>query len=152
MVHPNDQRRIRNQEPVFVQQLDLVEIKDDEEILEAIKRKFQADANRQQWIRDEIVSEEDLEDYEDRLREFHRLISCREEQVSDTEEAKMKFGRETLRKCQFEAAKTPVSPVVPYVGYGAGMLHTLADNLRIGWHPDWRRRLGDAESEVDDGN
>ena len=74
MVRPADQKRVRNDAPMFVRQLDLIEIKDDD-VLEAIKRKFQADENRQKWIRDEVVCADDLDDYEDSLKEFHRFIS-----------------------------------------------------------------------------
>ena len=141
MVRPTDQKRVRNDAPMFVRQLDLIEIKDDDDVLEAIKRKFQADENRQKWIRDEVVSVDDLDDYEDRLKEFHRLYSSREDTEPVTEEDKKKFGRGTLQKCELKAAEITVSSVVPYTGYGAGMLHTLADHLVIGWHPEWKERL-----------
>ena len=62
MVRPTDQKRVRNDAPMFVRQLDLIEIKDDDDVLEAIKRKFQADENRQKWIRDELVCADDLDD------------------------------------------------------------------------------------------
>ena len=77
MVRPADQKRVRNDAPMFVRQLDLIEIKDDDDVLEAIKRKFQADDNRQKWIRDEVVSVDDLDDYEDRLKEFRLLETMR---------------------------------------------------------------------------
>lgn len=92
MVRPTDQKRVRNDAPMFVRQLDLIEIKDDDDVLEAIKRKFQADENRQKWIRDEVVSVDDLDDYEDRLKEFHRLYSSREDTEPVTEEDKKKTG------------------------------------------------------------
>lgn len=38
MVKPYDQRHVRDDEPVFVQQLDAIEVKDEDDILEAIKR------------------------------------------------------------------------------------------------------------------
>lgn len=147
MVRPADQKRVRNAEPMFVRQLDLIEIKDDETILEAIKRKFQAEANRQQWIRDDAVSIEDLEDYEARLKEFYRIGSSREEDLQ-TEADKQKFGRGTLRYCEEKAVTTPVSSALPYTEYGSGMLHSLADHLVVGWHPDWKTRLSDEEDEV----
>lgn len=151
MVRPAEQKRVRNDAPMFVRQLDLIEIEDDDDILEAIKRKFQADENRQKWIRDEVVSADDLDDYEDRLKEFHRLHFSREENMPQSEEEKKKFGRDTLRRCELEAVRIPVSTMIPYTGYGAGMLHALADHLAIGWHPDWKSRLCGNESEVGDG-
>jgi len=151
MTRLGDQKEVRNAEPMFVRQLDLIEPKDDDAILEAIKRKAQADENRHQWIRDEIVSPGELDEYEEKLKELHRLHSQYEDDDFQTEEDKKKFGRKTLKNCELDALKTTISTLVPYTGYGSGMLHALADSLAIGWHPEWKQRLCDAESEVDDG-
>jgi len=148
MVKPYDQRRVRDDEPIFVQQLDVIEVKDEDDVLVAIKRKFQADANRQRWIRDDVVDEEDLEDYEEKLIDINRYASRREDVEPNTEDEKKKFGRETLRRCEEKAVTLAVSSVVPYSGYGEGMLHALADNLKIGWHPEWKTLFRAGSNEV----
>lgn len=118
MVGPIDQRRILNEEPIFVQQLEVIEVNNDDDILEAIKHKFQAEENRHRWIADDIVNQTDLEEYESRLKEHHRLSFVREGESKETEEDKKRFGRETLRQCKDKALSAPISTALPYTGYG----------------------------------
>lgn len=147
MTRPLDQRRVKNAAPVFVRQLEMIEIKKDEDVLEAIKRKFQAEENHQKWIEDDLVEPDELDDYEARLKEVHRLTFSREDGFPTTEEEKRSFGRGTLRSCEEKAVTMPISKSIPYMGYGAGTLHVLADHREIGWHPDWKDRL-EAEDVV----
>lgn len=151
MVGPIEQRRVFNEEPNFVKQLEVIEVNNDDDVLEAIKHKFQAEENRHKWIVDDIVCETDLEEYETRLKENHRLSFMRETESKETEEDKKKFGRETLRLCKGIALNAPISSAIPYTGYGEGMLHSLADHLVIGWHPDWEALFAEGNGELRDG-
>lgn len=151
MIGSIEQRRVFNEEPMFVKQLEVIEVNNDDDVLEAIKHKFQAEENRHRWIFDDIVGEKELEEYEAQLKEKHRLFFTRETESKDTEEDKKKFGRETLRQCKISAMSTPISVALPYTGYGEGMLHSLADHLAIGWHPDWETLFSEGNGDVADG-
>ncbi len=64
MIGSIEQRRVFNEEPMFVKQLEVIEVNNDDDVLEAIKHKFQAEENRHRWIFDDIVGEKELEEYE----------------------------------------------------------------------------------------
>ena len=129
MAHPIDQKRIRSEGHVFFQQLELIEVKDDDDVLEAVKRKFQADANRQAWIRDGIVEKDDLVEYEERLKDFNKLHSEREDEPKETEGDKKKFGRNTYRLCRLEGLKHPSQPNCRTMVMARGCFMRLLINL-----------------------
>lgn len=125
----------------FVHQLRLVAANNDR-IRFAITDYFRAFSQRSRWLRDDLVHAGELELYEHRLvEELSRHRATLLDEVSpQTEDDKAAFGRRVLFWVERDA-HVPIRTRVeePYVMRGS--YHMLADQLRVGWHPDFLERL-----------
>jgi hypothetical protein len=111
-------------------------------ILNAITSYLRAFRQRSAWTRDELLLDADLEKYDRRLCEEWEL---QREQVRDelgaapTEDAMQTAGRAILKWA--EDVVLPIRPGVSVPWVCRGSLPMLADELRVGWHPDFEGRL-----------
>ena len=125
----------------FVQQIELTRA-GKRRIAAAIRDYYRAFEQRSRWLRDELLVVPDLQSYEKRLVEEWELQFERvRDELGDraTETAKEEAARTVLGWA--EQTLIPIRPKViePFVGRGS--LHMLSDELRIGWHVDFRERL-----------
>ena len=128
----------------FVWQLRLVALSN-ERILRAIRDYYRAFEQRAKWIRvDLLVSEEEIEDYENKLKEEWQLhfLRLKEDLIgSEDDDEKARLGRRLYN--QMEDVLIPIRPncVEPYVCRGS--YHMLADDAdaELGWHPEFVERL-----------
>ena len=84
----------------------------------------------------------------DSNEEWQRIFLPQSEDEDElSEEAAQAHGREVQRACEATSVD-PIRPKVaePYVMRGS--LHMLADELEIGWHPDWLVRVHALLSEA----
>ena len=84
----------------------------------------------------------DLSQYERRLvQEWELVFEGVKEDLGTAaaEEAKQKAAREVLKWA--ESASLPIRPNVTEPFVARGSLHMLADEMRLGWHPEFRERL-----------
>jgi hypothetical protein len=113
-------------------------------IAAAVKDYYRAFEQRSRWLRDDLVLLGDLTQYERRLVEEWELIF---EGVQDelgevaAEEERQKSARQVLRWA--ESTSIPIRPGVTEPFITRGSLHMLADEVRLGWHPQFRERLAD---------
>lgn len=111
-------------------------------ILNAITSYLRAFRQRSAWTRDDLLFDADLEKYDRRLCEEWQL---QREQVLDelgaapTEDAMQTAGRAILKWAEDVVLSIRPGVTVPWVSRGS--LHMLADELRVGWHPDFEARL-----------
>lgn len=125
----------------FVRQLEIIAA-GKRRIAAAVRDYYRAFEQRSRWLRNDLVLIGDLSQYERRLVEEWELIF---EAVKDDlgtavgEEAKQKAARSVLKWA--ESASLPIRPRVTEPFVTRGSLHMLADEVRIGWHPDFRDRL-----------
>ncbi len=130
------------QDKTFVHQLRLIEI-GNQRIFYAIRNYFRAFEQRSRWIREDLILVGDLERYEDQLIEEWELLF---EQMRD------ELGNEATERTKIQAAQTLYKwmetgshPLIrsgcsePFVSRGTFQI--LADMQRIGWHPEFLRRL-----------
>lgn len=125
----------------FVRQLELVKA-GKARIALAIQDYYRAFEQRSRWLRDDLVVGLDLHKYEKRLVEEWQLVfeGVRDELGDEaTEAAKQKAARSVLTWA--ERAAIPIRPMVTHGFVSRGSLHMLADEIRIGWHPEFRDRL-----------
>jgi hypothetical protein len=126
-----------NQRPVYVKQLEHIQLSDDE-IIEAVSDYFRADSNRLDWIEQEIINEDDMHDFEGKLCSFHstKQKTIKLTQSSLPEEFQ---GKLLLNECQTRqetiAGKAPPDRTIQ------GSYHVLADEKCLGWHPQWKKLL-----------
>ncbi len=137
----DDATKAAHEDSVFVQQLELSKA-GKRRIASAIRDYYRAFEQRSRWLRDELVVGLDLHKYEKRLLEEWELIfdAMRDELGSAaTDSAKENAARSVLEWA--ERTSIPIRPNVTEPFVCRGSLHMLADEARIGWHPEFRDRL-----------
>lgn len=137
----DDATRAAHEDSIFVRQLDLVAA-GKRRIAAAVRDYYRAFAQRSRWLRDDLVVGGDLDKYEKRLVEEWELIfdaMCDELGASAADEAKERAARDVLAWA--ERVAIPIRPNVTEPFVSRGSLHMLADDVRIGWHPEFRDRL-----------
>lgn len=129
-------------ERIFIEQLRLVMV-GEPRIRKAITDYFRAYHQRSKWLREGHLLIGDLGDYETRLiDEWERLFEATREDLdeSSSEEQKKKAGKALFSSVDRQAT-LHIRPrcTEPYVMRGS--YHRLSNELRVGWHPDFRQRL-----------
>lgn len=126
---------------VFVQQVRLAGV-GTQRIQAAIRDYHRAFTQRSRWIREELLLVGELENYERLLREeweiqFNRLV----DEIGDA--AAEDAMRSAAQKVYAWAEDScyPIRPQVRHPSMTRGSFHILADTLRVGWHPEFTRRL-----------
>lgn len=136
----------------FVKQLQLVNVAK-ERIMAAVRDYYRAFEQRSRWLRDDLLMISELKTYEKKLVEEWQLIflAMKDDlEPAALEQVKIKAGRDVLKWA--EACRMPVRSNVNEPFISRGSLHMLADELRVGWHPDFKDKLkkvlGIAEAEL----
>lgn len=137
----DDATKIAHENFTFVKQLEII-VAGKRRIAAAIRDYYRAYEQRSRWLRDDLVIDIDLHKYEKRLIEEWELIfqaMCDELGDAETNEVKAKAARSVLSWA--EKTTIPIRPNVTEPFVTRGSLHMLADEMRIGWHPDFRDLL-----------
>lgn len=111
-------------------------------IRNAITSYLQAFRQRSAWMRNDLLFGADLQKYDKRLHvewELQYAQVCDELGSQATEEAMAKAGRAILKWA--EDAHLPIRSGVNVPWVCRGSLHMLAEDRRLGWHPDFETRL-----------
>ena len=111
-------------------------------IRNAITSYLQAFRQRSAWTRDDLLFDADLQQYDQRLFlewELQREQVCNELGAEATEAAMATVGRAILKWA--EDAHVPIRSGVHVPWVCRGSLHMLAEDRRLGWHPDFEARL-----------
>lgn len=111
-------------------------------IRNAITSYLQAFQQRSAWTRDDLLFDADLQKYDARLHaewQLHYAQVCDELGNDATEAAMAEAGRAILKWA--EDAHIPIRSGVNVPWVCRGSLHMLAEDRRLGWHPDFESRL-----------
>lgn len=111
-------------------------------IRNAITSYLQAFRQRSAWTRHDLLFDADLKKYDDRLHaewELQYAQVCDELGPNATEAAMAQAGRAILK--WVEDAHLPIRSGVSVPWVCRGSLHMLAEDRRLGWHPDFEARL-----------
>jgi hypothetical protein len=129
--------------PIYVQQLEFIECEQDE-IIESVSDYFRADTNRHNWIEKGIIDEDVMNDFESRLCSFYenkfRSISLTENQRTEMDRGKLLL-LECQKRQEMIANMTPPDRTIQ------GTYHVLADEEKVGWHPQWQKKLKQIKEE-----
>jgi hypothetical protein len=137
----DDATRIAHENSPFVRQLDLVKA-GKRRIAAAIRDYYRAFEQRSRWWDEDLIAGMDLRKYEKRLTEEWELVfEAMRDNLGDaaTEEAKERAARSVLEWA--EQHIIPIRPNVTEPFVSRGSFHMLSDELRIGWHPEFRNSL-----------
>jgi hypothetical protein len=144
--HDELSRRV-GERPVYVRQLEHISLGDDR-IIEAVSDYFRVDTNRLEWIEKGLVCEADMEDFENKLVSFHG----NEQQAVELTQSQLqaeKRGQLLLANCQKYSTK--IAEKDPPDKTAQGSYHVLADEMRLGWHPQWHDKMRNETNGGEDG-
>ena len=129
--------RKASKRPVYVRQLEIIKSSQDE-IIEAVSDYFRADTNRQEWIEKAIIDENSMQDFQDRLYSFYQN-SKRQICLTGSRETPENQGQLLLLECKKRQER--IANIDPPDKTVQGSYHVLADEPRLGWHPNWENLL-----------
>jgi hypothetical protein len=130
------------EERAFVQQLKWIAVSE-QQLAVAIRDCYRAFTQRSRWLRRELVGIDELDRYEERLVDEWRFVftNLTAELAEDSDDnGKTKCGRDIFVRAA-ETAKARIRERYEETFMTRGSLHLLADNLRIGWHPEFEARI-----------
>jgi len=122
------------QEPIYVKQLEAIK-STQTEIIEAVADYFKADTNRQEWIERGLVDESSILDFEGRLTSFHQSAEQRIA-ILNSDKTEINRGKLLLLECHQRQEK--IADKEPPDRTIQGSYHVLADEMSVGWHPNWK--------------
>jgi hypothetical protein len=127
----------------FVRQIELIRA-NKQRIAAAIRDYYRAFEQRSRWLREDLVYIGEVRQYERRLVEAWDLVFlAMKDEIGEaaTDDAKHQAARSVLRWA--EQSVIPIRPRVTEPFVTRGSLHMLADEQRVGWHPEFRDRLAE---------
>lgn len=110
----------------------------------AIRDYYRAFEQRSRWLREDLIYVGEVYQYERRLvEEWDLVFAAIKDEIGEaaTAEAKERAARDVLRWA--EQTVIPIRPRVTEPFVTRGSLHMLADERRVGWHPEFRDRLAE---------
>ncbi|MBI4178365.1 hypothetical protein HY522_02935 [bacterium] len=125
----------------FVRQLEIIEA-GKKRIAAAVRDYYRAFEQRSRWLRNDLVLIGDIAKYEQKLIEEWEIVfeAMNDEVGRDaTEVAKKKAARDVLKWAERVVIPIRTNVTEPFVSRGS--YHMLANEVRVGWHPDFRSRL-----------
>lgn len=145
---PTEEERAGFMGKTFVRQMEIVGLK--RSVIHAIVDYYRAGLQRNRWIGDALLYTEQLDAYSVRLHEEWRaqcdaMLDDLGEDAAEAE--KQKMGRD-LYEWMRERSQARIVPEcgAPFVRRGSYQI--LADGKKVGWHPDFERRLAEAVVEA----
>lgn len=127
--------------PTFIRQLDLIKVANDDRV-RAVSDYLRASADKSRWAEVGLVFEDNLKEWDETLVHRHSLIAG---EIADlyADKAGEIRGRMTYRRCaQLQA---PLEGRVVPGHFVHGCFNALADERRLGWHPDFNELLKELE-------
>lgn len=126
----------------FVKQLNLIGVNQNR-IFHAIRNYYRAFEQRSRWIREELLYVGELDRYESRLVEewdlqFQQMRDALGDEAA--EEAKLRAAQD-LYKWVETKTHPHIRSAVTEPAISRGTYQMLADDLRVGWHSEFRERL-----------
>lgn len=125
----------------FVLQLEVISA-GKRRIAAAVRDYYRAFEQRSRWLRDDLLLVGDLSSYEQRLLEEWELVfEAMKDDLGEaaTDDLKRRAARQVLAWA--ERTPLPIRPNVTEPFVTRGSLHMLADERRLGWHPEFRDLL-----------
>jgi len=126
----------------FVAQLNIIGVNQNR-VFHAIRNYYRAFEQRSRWMRENLLYVGELDRYEERLVEEWDLHfqQMRDDLGDDAAEDEMTREAQELYKWVEAGAHDPIRRGVTEPAIARGTYQMLADDLRVGWHLEFRERL-----------
>ncbi|MGW0055866.1 ABC-three component system protein [Nocardia nova] len=127
---------------IFVRQLELIGT-GTERVRLAVRDYIRAFAQRSRWSDENLLRAGELGEYERRLVEEWeaRFAEMREDLGPEATEEEMKREAKLIYRWVDREARPQIRTGLEEVFIPKGSYHMLADELKVGWHPDFTARL-----------
>ncbi len=129
------QRELRDR--TYVRQLQIVHC-DDDDMVQAVHDYLRSVTHRTNWSEDGDVIERSFDEFESSLdrawKNQRSVVNIEQKALADAER-----GRLLYSKCQ--QLKVPLQGMDVPDFFVPGSFHTMADSLRVGWHPRFREAV-----------
>nr|VFK62529.1 MAG: hypothetical protein BECKUNK1418G_GA0071005_10255 [Candidatus Kentron sp. UNK]VFK70548.1 MAG: hypothetical protein BECKUNK1418H_GA0071006_103123 [Candidatus Kentron sp. UNK] len=138
-------------EEMFVRQLGLIDIQNPNRVMRAIKNYYRAFEQRSRWMREELLHVGELDRYDDRLFEdWDILFQIMRDKLGDetSDKERIRAGQDIYEWVETKNHHA-IRPTVTESAIARGTYQMLADDLRVGWHPEFRDRLGVPSEEAE---
>lgn len=134
---------LSNNEKIFCEQLKLLQF-GSHRIQTAVRDYYRAFKQRGNWVRNDLLYINELEEYENRLfYEWDYAFAAMEDDLDGyskvTENEKITEGRRLFSEIQNKDIRIRPKCQEPFVMRGS--YHMLANQLKVGWHKDFYERL-----------
>jgi hypothetical protein len=124
---------------IFIEQLRLLSLSNSA-ITIALREYYRAFVQRSRWVKDDLLMTDELPRYERRLREeWERHFALRPAASTHSEDDLRAIGMDIYRTLTESDFRIRTNCSEPFIMRGS--FHMLADELSIGWHPDFIARL-----------
>lgn len=138
-----DESELPPDERLFVEQLKAVVVSNDR-IKKAVSDYWRAFQQRSRWVREDLLLDSDLEEYQDRLvREWEELFLIMKENLTNVSDEALE-GRNLYNSVVSQGKHIPIRSSFQNPFVMRGSFHMLANTLRVGWHPKFRERFNEA--------
>lgn len=135
--HEEEVKAVLLTRPVFIRQLEIIDAPV-EEHMRAVSDFLRTSADKSDWAEGGVIFDESFSDWDDALISRHELISNEvEDEHGDKDEAKR--GRMIYRRCA--VLQAPLEGRVVPLHFVHGSYNNLANDMELGWHPDYERIL-----------
>ncbi|WP_315742397.1 ABC-three component system protein [Bradyrhizobium sp. SZCCHNR1075] len=125
--------------PTFIRQLELIEARDDQ-FVRAASDFLRTSADKVLWAEAGDIFEGEFDDWDENLVRRHAFIR---DEISETEAGAGPEVRGRLAYFRCAAVQASLSGREVPGHFVHGSFNFLADNLRLGWHPNYEELLGD---------
>ena len=141
--HPNPSEEIAKN-PVYLQQIELLDPDDDEDAIDAIHAVFAATNELNDWRNNSMTSLHEVQMFNTELEGKWSAIRRTELRLGKKEGGDVRdIGWAIYDKCMQMPCRIARTDSPIHVTKGS--LHRLADDARIGWHPNYKDKLRSKE-------
>ena len=126
----------------FIKQLNLIEV-GKSRMMRATRNFYMASEQRSRWVREDLLINNELEEYDEKLTEEWSIhFEQINDKVVETTKARelIESGKKVFEWVERDA-NIPIRKSFTHTFVTRGTYQILADQLKVGWHPEFKEKL-----------